>query len=198
MEKLIVKAIVILGLTFSYHAMSQTYQSCTQGGGCNTYNVGGSSGGNLGAFTPGWTPGGGMGGGPSAADMAAKAKAEEEAKKQRCSHKTKALGEAEGIRDACELNAMTKFRDNVAACSPITKAVIQIDVSRGVNVGVDAALKKFGINAGAVAGFVVSGTLEYSPHENCKLNHGITLETDNKICSNNFNATQRAFADCPQ
>lgn len=198
MEKLIVKAVVILGLTFSYHAMSGTYSACAGAGTCNTgtYNTG--SGGNLGAFMPGFVQGSGMGGGPSAADLAKKKVAEEEAKKQRCSHKNKALGEAQGKRETCELNALTKFAAAARGCPTVTKAVIQIDVSRGVNVGVDAALKKFGVNAGAVAGFVVSGTLEYSPYESCRLNHLDIRDTDNKICSNNFNATQRAFADCPQ
>lgn len=198
MEKLIAKAIVILGLTFSHHAMSGTYSACA-GSTCNngTFNSGNASSGNLGAFSPGFVLGSGMGGGPSAADMAKKKAAEEEAKKQRCSHKTKALGEAEGKRDTCEYDAQIKFNTAADACPTVTKATIQIDVSRGVNVGVDAALKKFGVNAGAVAGFVVSGTLEYSPQASCRLNLDDIKKGDDLKCRNDFNATQRAFADCP-
>jgi hypothetical protein len=82
--------------------------------------------------------------------------------------------------------------------TPITKAVIQIDVSKGVNIGVDAALKKFSIDIGAVTGFVVSGTLEYNPRENCAIGHKYALDVDNKICSNNFEKIVNSFADCPK
>lgn len=83
MEKFIVKAVVVLGLTFSYPAMSGTYSACA-GSTCNngTFNSGNASSGNMGAFSPGFVLGSGMGGGPSAADMAAKEKAEKEGREK--------------------------------------------------------------------------------------------------------------------
>lgn len=89
MEKLIVKAVVILGLTFSYHALSVTTIACAGGPPCNygTYNSGSgnASSGNMGAHQPGdWIAGSGMGGGPSPADLAAKEKAEQDQKKKYC------------------------------------------------------------------------------------------------------------------
>jgi hypothetical protein len=86
MEKLIVKVVFILGLTFSYQAISVTTKACDYGGLCNygTYNPGNASGGNLGAYQPGYVPGGGMGGGPSPEDLAKKEKAEYEGKKKYC------------------------------------------------------------------------------------------------------------------
>lgn len=123
------------------------------------------------------------------------AKAAEE-KKKRCAEKDKKIAEASNVKNNCEYDAIVKRNTSVGGCSPIEKAIIQIDVSKGVNVGVDAALKKFSIDIGAVTGFVVSGTLEYSPRQNCIIMQNYSIEVDNKMCANNFQKVKNSFSDC--
>jgi hypothetical protein len=119
MEKLLVKAVLIIGLIFPLSAISQSYRSCTEGAGCNYYSGGSSgSGSNLGAFTPGGVPNGGLGG--MSADAIAQKRAAEEAARQQCRSNV-----YDAIYPTCEARVTEIHRAdmNICSSSAVTGAV---------------------------------------------------------------------------